>query len=418
MKTLEDKINEMTRVTYGFVPPTPKPEDHIYGGYTRMPEIVEMPSKDWSPFYPTFESQLRPQYDSCGCTDYAIHNAMETYLRAVHKYEWDGSERYIYNLAEIEPPGADPVKVAQCFRDFGDIKESSLPVTDTFAEFKTPRPMTDGYKAEGKKFGYEFKYEQLWEYGAPISKAQKLAIIRKCYAFSPVIMSVTAWKEQGGVYIDNGVRNNHLVMSGREVTTGLEIFDSYANNAGEATKILSFDHNIEWAMRIMLIPKEKKEEINWILRLLQALKDAVYAIVGNEPVPPLPINDKPMPALPPEPPPVVEERKATIPEIIVRIAIEEGVEPSLALAVAKHEGGLKIPNARLVNNPKSIDRGIFQINSYYHKNVTDAQADDPEWATRWFCQKVKTGQLYHWNASKKNWKKELSQEIISKYNIA
>jgi len=100
-----------------------------------------------------------------------------------------------------------------------------------------------------------------------------------------------------------------------------------------------------------------------------------------------------------------EEKKLVnedIEDIIYRIAKEEGIDPALAVRVARAESGLN-PTARCVNGPNSIDRGLYQINSKYHPEVTDKEADDPVFATHFFCQAVKDGNLSWWNASKKNW---------------
>jgi len=99
-----------------------------------------------------------------------------------------------------------------------------------------------------------------------------------------------------------------------------------------------------------------------------------------------------------------EYTKEEIKSLIKRIAIESGVDPDLALKVATCESGLNL-NARCKNSPTSIDRGLFQINNYWHPEVTDEQADNPEFATRWFCKAVNEGHLSWWNASKKCWHK-------------
>lgn len=88
--------------------------------------------------------------------------------------------------------------------------------------------------------------------------------------------------------------------------------------------------------------------------------------------------------------------------MIQKIAIEENVDPALAVRVAKAESNLN-PNAKNVNTDGSIDRGLFQINSKWHPDVTDAQAYDPEFSARFFAKAVKAGNLSWWNASKTNW---------------
>lgn len=94
----------------------------------------------------------------------------------------------------------------------------------------------------------------------------------------------------------------------------------------------------------------------------------------------------------------------SIPDLIVKICKEEGVDHELALRVAKCESGLR-PDAKNVNAPNSIDRGLFQINSKWHPEVSDAQAYDPEFSIRFFCQAVKAGKLSMWDATKSCWNK-------------
>jgi len=93
-----------------------------------------------------------------------------------------------------------------------------------------------------------------------------------------------------------------------------------------------------------------------------------------------------------------------IPDLIKQICAEYGVDSELAIRVAKCESGLR-PNAKNTNAPDSIDRGLYQINSKWHPEVSDAQAYDPTFSIRFFCQAVKNGQLNMWDASKSCWNK-------------
>lgn len=81
-------------------------------------------------------------------------------------------------------------------------------------------------------------------------------------------------------------------------------------------------------------------------------------------------------------------------------------QKDLLCDISQCESGFVL-KARLENSPKSIDRGLFQINSYWNSTVTDEQAYDPEWSTRWA---IKNGILpkkcmIFWSASAKCWNK-------------
>ena len=92
----------------------------------------------------------------------------------------------------------------------------------------------------------------------------------------------------------------------------------------------------------------------------------------------------------------------TIENQIRKIAISEGVDPAVAVRVAKCESNLK---AEAINTNKdgSRDRGIFQINEKWHPEVTDAQAFDVEFSAKFFCKAYKDGHIDWWNASKQCW---------------
>jgi hypothetical protein len=94
--------------------------------------------------------------------------------------------------------------------------------------------------------------------------------------------------------------------------------------------------------------------------------------------------------------------KETIEEMIRRIAAEEGVDPDLAVRVALCESGLD-PKAKNVNKDGTTDRGLYQWNDFWHPQVSDEEAYDPEKATRLFCRAVKKGHLSWWNSSRKCW---------------
>lgn len=98
-----------------------------------------------------------------------------------------------------------------------------------------------------------------------------------------------------------------------------------------------------------------------------------------------------------------EQKSETVEEIIKKIAKEEGVDPDLALRVAKCESGLN-PGATHRNSTGSIDRGLYQWNDHFHPEVSDETAFDAERSTRAFCKAFKEGHLSWWSATKKCWK--------------
>lgn len=90
--------------------------------------------------------------------------------------------------------------------------------------------------------------------------------------------------------------------------------------------------------------------------------------------------------------------------IIRKVANEECVNPDLAVRVAKCESNL---NHKALNTNKdgSQDRGLYQINNKYHPEISDEEAFNPIFATKFFCKAFKGGNLSWWDATRKCWEK-------------
>ncbi len=208
------------------------------------------------------------------------------------------SERYHYNLIKIVPPGADPHDAAESFRQNGMIDYDLLPMTSTLAEYATPRPMPTSIVAKGIAHPYEMRHQYLWQ--KPISKEERVRLVKEHLRYSPLGVSVTAWKEQNGVYVDNGQPNTHWTMLYGWTDKGWKIYDSYSPNR----KILSFDHNIEVCKRYVLFISTRKAQLNIFASLLQILQGWLNLIVKEQsptPVvitPPVPIPAQPTPPKP------------------------------------------------------------------------------------------------------------------------
>jgi len=61
---------------------------------------------------------------------------------------------------------------------------------------------------------------------------------------------------------------------------------------------------------------------------------------------------------------------------ILDAAVEKGVDVNLAFALARAESDFR-PSARSVNKDKSVDKGLFQLNSRSYPRLSDEEAYDP-----------------------------------------
>jgi hypothetical protein len=97
--------------------------------------------------------------------------------------------------------------------------------------------------------------------------------------------------------------------------------------------------------------------------------------------------------------PVAEDIEMTVPLEIRKIANQMGFKwTDYLLRLADCESKFN-PNAinNKNNNPSfSVDRGVFQINNYWHPDVSDECAFDVDCATRWTIQKINSGQQGLW----------------------
>lgn len=233
---------------YGFDPDKVKilPEHYIFGASLALDVLRE--DGQWEDVLPTYEPQtLKDGEDEDGCTVWGSQNQVETLIKALFGIEPNYSERYTYNLCGINPPGADPQLAYESIRTQGLIGQELLPVSDTLAEFMTPRPMSNTLLGEGKKWLGQYSFGHEWV----VSDNMKAAIIT-ALKYSPIGLSVTAWFKNGDVYIDNGQPNCHWVLCyGYETRPDgvyLKVFDSY----DQSKKILDKDHKIQFAKRILI----------------------------------------------------------------------------------------------------------------------------------------------------------------------
>lgn len=264
---------------YGFIPSTITSEHYILGAFNQLPKVIIQPDRNWKPFLPQWESQIG-KFETFACTVFGTLNAIETYLRKLNTdRNYDYSERFNYILANITPPGADPHFVSEILRKFGVIEQAELPFTNTLEEFMLPKPMTEDKLNKGKEWGYVFQHE--WLFTSYPGKDNMVNQIREALQYSPVCLSVTAWYEENGLYVDNGQPNGHWTLCyGIDDDGGLLIFDSYAlvqnGVITNAFKKLHPDHKVLCAKRYFITKKlPVQEQLNIIEKILIWIQEQI-----------------------------------------------------------------------------------------------------------------------------------------------
>src|SRR3990167_1434888 len=242
---------------YGYVSPALASDQYTFGGpLTKLPKIILQPDRNWRPFLPAYEPQFNEFFDSFGCTVYGTENAIETLEKKLFGGEPNYSERFIYILSKIVPPGGDPHKVAEVIRQHGLITDQLLPMVSSFNDFLKPNPMSREFLKEGTSWPYEFLHEWVWVNSPP--KEIRLILIREALQYSPLAVSVTAWREEGGFYVDQGRPNTHwCVLFALDGDAPL-IFDTY----DQSIKRLHPDHHIEVCKRYSITKKTVRQ--GWV----------------------------------------------------------------------------------------------------------------------------------------------------------
>jgi len=393
-----------------------KPEDYLLG--SSLPLDVVNEDADWEAYLPQYELQAE-NFETFGCTVWGTLNQTETYHKAVFGTEPNYSERYIYNIVGINPPGSNPSFIYDAIRANGLVDQNVLPMTETLEEFYKPRPMEDKYLEEGRKWLDLYTIQHEWVRPSDPSKMKEL--IAETLHYSPVALSVTAWTaDEAGYYVDNGQPNNHWCMCYGAIKQPngiyLKIFDSYDHTK----KVLHPSHNVSFAKRILLTKKNPltPERTKTIFQVLLSLIKSGMAWIFPKwledyntvkPVKPL---AEPPPELPPvvsDPPPKYNWLTPSAARHSVRVICdEEGLtvaQKNLISSVINCESGYRF-NATNENKKDgkvlSTDWGICQINDYWHigKGKTFPSAEyvvnHPEECVRWMISKFKEGHLNLW----------------------
>lgn len=257
---------------YGFVAPEEiKEQEYVLGASRSLPKTVLQEDGDWSAYLPTYEPQFNQFFDTFGCTIYGTENCIETLERRITDKEKNYSERFIYILAGVRPPGADPHKIAEVIRSEKLILDEVLPMVETYNDYLRPNPMDPKLMVQAQLWEWDFGHEWVWK--KEQTKESRLEKIKEALKYSPLGVSVSAWYEENGVYVDAGEQNNHWCELYGIAPNGYKIFDTYDHSH----KILSFDHNIRFCKRYALTPaipgQGKNPYTSLFKNLLEFIKD-------------------------------------------------------------------------------------------------------------------------------------------------
>lgn len=306
------------------------------------------------------------------------------------------SDRFIAILSGTTREGNSLKAPLRAIENNGLIPKSLLPASPSmnFDEYHDKTKITDYLVSLGKEFKERFpiNYEKVYE-------VNYKELLRE----DMIGAAGYAWPQPiDGEYPKSNKAPNHTFVIFR--TPAYFVFDNYYDVVdGDFIKKLTPDYDfIEYGYRVFISAQNNITERNSkIMQILRLIGEALGLIKKQVELPILPTNDPTMPT-----PKYQWDTNENVRLSIRKIADEEGLTPlqkDLACDIAYCESGYN-PKAKLVNNPKSIDRGLFQWNSYWHPQITDEIAYDPEKNARLGCKAIKEGKTKtYWSASMKCW---------------
>jgi len=247
---------------FGFQPPDFDSEENknawTLGAVDK--KVVLQKDGQWDDYLPDYEPQAL-DYETWSCTVFGTLNCCEILDRRLFNKSSNYSDTFTASLCQIRKPGANPQTAAENIRHRGVVDERLYPRPKTYDEFTSPVPCDLLSIAKG--WDYTLNHEWLWRGG--LSRSERMEILKEALTYGPVGISVTAWYERDGIYVDRGKANTHWCTLYGWNNKGWKVFDSYDH----AKKIVSFGHNIEFAKSYFL--KKGKEEKKWWEKLFGAL---------------------------------------------------------------------------------------------------------------------------------------------------
>lgn len=271
-------IKEKKQPIYGFVPPKLDSSHYVLGSSVSLPKEIIQPDGQWDKFLPPAEEQAKYGLETYNCTSFNTLNAIEILAKRIYGLDLNLSDRDLGIRAGTRPPGNDPHVVAEALRNDGVCFEVTLPFTSDLADwqeyysYKGADKTKCDVEAAALVFKFEFGHE--WVFTGPVSKEVRNALMKEALTYSPLCVSVSAWNEVDGVFVDAGMPNNHWTVVPGWNNKGWKCRDSYP----DFDKVISPDHNIGYCKRYRLVLKEvqaigKEPTQSWFSRLISKIKN-------------------------------------------------------------------------------------------------------------------------------------------------
>ena len=240
------------KVGHGFIaPPAITPDQYVLGA-SKLPTDILVADRNWLPYRTGDERQSR-NFETFGCTCYNTLKSISQLEKRLYGSTVDYSERFIYILAGIKPPGANPHDICEAIRKYGLIPEHILPFDDSITsleQYADPNAITQEMLNEGKKWLSKNEFMHEWVFNTYHTIEEKQKRIHEALQYSPLGGSVDGWEEWNGLYIKpaGGADNHWTEVAGTTQNYYHTVDDSYS----PFTKKLSYDYDFQFMKRYHL----------------------------------------------------------------------------------------------------------------------------------------------------------------------
>lgn len=333
----------------GFIAPeTIAPEEWVLGASNTPKFPVLKEDGNWTNLLPTEERQNIRNIETYNCTGFNTLNPIEILIYQLTGERVNYSDRWVGIIAGTKEPGNDPHKVAEAIREYGLVKEESLPFSDdlkSIDEYYSFKGLSQGQiddlyeEAKQWKAKYDFKHSWVFTPGQPI--IEQINNIKIALKNSPLAVAVFAWaSDNRNVYYKNGEENHWTNIY--DVKDFIKVFDSYSPFKKDIEQELRYCKRYSVTLKTDEITPEKRAGL---LALLQRALEWLGLI------------QKQVDALPK---PVVKDTYEEVKEVL------KGRLDEFCLAIRDYEGKPGDLNYRN-NNPGNIrgtDGKFLKFNSY------------------------------------------------------
>ena len=267
---------------YGYIPDVIEEDQYIFGS-SAIPDEILQPTGQWGDFLPKDEFQSNSNFDTNGCTEYGNLNSIETLMKRKFQGDYNYSERYLAVLAENAREGNSPHKVLETIRNVsGLISDFLLPFNNsinTWEQWASPKPMTEAYISEGKKFNDNYVFLHEWVFTD--NNSNKIELIKEALKRSPLGISVYAWvydNEKQAYIKPKGSKDNHWIcLYGYEEGKYWLIFDQYDSTH----KKLVWDFDFTCAKKYYIAKKMTNQEIQEKISLIRVALNKLADLISK-----------------------------------------------------------------------------------------------------------------------------------------